>query len=103
MGEAINLEIGDIDSANMKVHVRDGKFGKDRFVPLPRRTLAILRTFWKTHQHPKWLFPSKNHDPNQQMDRGGIQKALRAIVRDCGIFKKNQSSYVTSLLCHTPA
>ena len=103
LGEAINLEVGDIDSANMKVHVRDGKYGQDRLVPLPRRTLAVLRSYWQTHRHPKWLFPSKNHDPNQQMDRGGVQKALRAIVRDCGIFKKNQSSLFTSLLCYSPA
>lgn len=103
LGEAINLEIGDIDRASMKVHVRDGKYGKDRLVPLPRRTLAVLGAFWKTHQHPKWLFPSNNSAPNQQMDRGGVQKAMRQILKDCGIFKKNQSSYVTSLLCHTPA
>ncbi|MEH6534661.1 MAG: hypothetical protein V7735_25475 [Photobacterium frigidiphilum] len=31
--------------------------GKDRFIPLPRRTLYALRCFWKTHKHPRFLFP----------------------------------------------
>ena len=103
LGEAINLTVHDIDGANMKVHVRDGKGGKDRLVPLPLRTLAVLRRYWQTHRHVKWLFPSNNNAPNQQMDRGGAQKAMRQILKDCGIFKKNQPSLITSQLRHPSA
>lgn len=53
LSEAINLKLGDIDAAPMQVHVRDGKGGKDRLVPLPRRTLAVLRCYWQTHRHPQ--------------------------------------------------
>ncbi len=103
LSEAINLTVADIDSANMQVHVRDGIGGKDRLVPLPRRTLAVLRHFWQHHRHRKWLFPSNNLDPNQQTDRGGAQKAMRRVVTDRGIHKKNQPSYFASLLCYSPA
>ena len=39
--EGINLRVSDIDSARMMIHVRHGKGAKDRYVPLPLRTLAI--------------------------------------------------------------
>ena len=35
--EALNLQVGDIDSARMVVHVHRGKGAKDRYVPLPPR------------------------------------------------------------------
>jgi len=37
LSEALNLTVNDIDSQLMQVHVRDGKGGKDRLIPLPQR------------------------------------------------------------------
>ena len=42
LGEALNLRVGDIDGARMRVHVRQGKGGKDRFVTLPAMTLQAF-------------------------------------------------------------
>ena len=39
LSEGIHLKTGDIDSDRMLVAVRNGKGGKDRYVPLPERTL----------------------------------------------------------------
>ncbi|MCP4104888.1 MAG: tyrosine-type recombinase/integrase, partial [Desulfobacteraceae bacterium] len=47
--EGTHLQVPDIDSSRMLIHVRLGKGGKDRYVPLPQKTLEILREFWKTH------------------------------------------------------
>ncbi len=52
--------MADIDAGRMFLHIRAGK-GKDRYVPLPQRTLDLLREFWKTHRHPRLLFPAKGH------------------------------------------
>ncbi len=41
------------------IHVRTGKGPKDRYVPLPERTLAQLRRYWRQHRQPKWLFPGR--------------------------------------------
>ncbi len=99
LGEVINLKVGDIDSSLMQVHVRDGKYGKDRFVPLPLRTLAMLRVYWQTHRHPQLLFPGKDNQPNSQMDRGGVQRALRKIVKECGIYPHSlRHCYASHLL-----
>jgi site-specific recombinase XerD len=56
--EAVHLHVRDIDSPRMLVHVRLGKGGKDRYVPLPQRTLELLRQYWKIHRNPVWLFPA---------------------------------------------
>jgi integrase len=38
LGEALALQVGDIDSQLKQVHIRRGKGHKDRFVPLPDLT-----------------------------------------------------------------
>ncbi len=92
LGETLNLQVGDIDQERMKVHVRQGKGRKDRFVTLPMATLHALRAYWVTHRNPSLLFPSgktpkDRHSARAPMDRGGLQKSIRVIVRDCGIHK----------------
>jgi site-specific recombinase XerD len=42
LSEGIHLKVEDIDSKRMLVAVRNGKGGKDRYVPLPEPTLAHL-------------------------------------------------------------
>ena len=93
LSEGLKLEVGDIDGTRMRVHIRNSKGGKDRFVPLPLATYAVLRRFWKVHQHPTLLFPNRKktlkatrHAPSP-LDRGGVQKAMRQVIKDCG-FKK---------------
>ena len=55
--EGLHLQVRDIDIATTLVHVHRGKGAKDRFVPLPARTLTLLREYWVTHRNPVWLFP----------------------------------------------
>lgn len=50
-------QIGDIDGARGRVHVRDAKGNKDRRVPLPQATHPHLRRFWRVHRNPVLLFP----------------------------------------------
>ena len=65
--EGTHLQVSDIDSDRMFVHIHKGKGNKDRYVPLPKRTLELLRKFWKTHRNPTLLFPAPG--------RGGISMA----------------------------
>jgi integrase len=92
LGEALSLRISDIDSERMKVHIRQAKGKKDRYVTLPQLSLEVLRRYWATHRNPKLLFPT-GRTPEQRnqadtfMDRGGLQKSFKAIVKDVGIHK----------------
>jgi len=94
LGEGVRLTVGDIDPTNMRVHIRNSKGNKDRLVPLPEKTLHVLRAFWAVHKHPHFLFPSRKRGlknvqlVDQPLDRGGIQVAMKSVTRDLGI-KKN--------------
>jgi integrase len=46
-----------IDSRRMVIRVTEGKGGKDRYVMLSPRLLAILRDYWHTTRPKQWLFP----------------------------------------------
>ena len=72
----------------MQVHIRNGKGGKDRYIAMPMRTLKALRIYWATHRHPKWIFPGKSITPDAVIDSSGIQKALKAVVKDCPFTKR---------------
>lgn len=50
--KAQGLEVEDIDSARLMIHLHRGKGAKDRYVPLPTATLQHLRAHWRTHRHP---------------------------------------------------
>ncbi|OBS95173.1 integrase [Vibrio cyclitrophicus] len=87
LGEGLNLTVHDIVSQTMRVHIREGKGGKDRMVPLPLRTLKALRVHWLTHKHPYYLFPGLGTCRDTPMDRGGIQKTMKLVLKECGIQK----------------
>ncbi len=57
--ELVHLKIGDIDSARMLIHVRQGKGRKDREVVLSPRLLDELRDYWRrANPRPRtYLFP----------------------------------------------
>ena len=60
--EALFLEVSDVDAGRMMIHVHRGKGAKDRFVPLPRASLQVLRTHWRAHRNPRLLFPAYGRD-----------------------------------------
>lgn len=98
LSEALNLQICDIDSQNHRVHIRRGKGCKDRYVPLPFETLAVMRQFWAIHRNPVWLFPRANqldrlHLATEPMSLSGTQIAYREIVKDSGIKKKSRFTH----------
>ena len=60
VGEAVRVELRDLRETHTphpRLHVRCGKGGKDRFVPLSPAMVQDLRGWWKTHRHPAFLFP----------------------------------------------
>ena len=94
LGEGLRLQVGDIDAQRQRVHIRDAKGNRDRFVPLPTSTLTTLRRYWQTHRNPVLLFPNRHgglknaHRATTPLDRSGVQTTLRLVTQACG-FKKN--------------
>jgi len=107
--EGTHLQVPDIDGARMLVHVRCGKGAKDRYVPLPQRTLEMLRQDWTTHRHPVWIFPAPGRGgigmstASAPMPRNSVQDAFRAALKHSGSHKRAsvhtlRHSYATHLL-----
>lgn len=92
--EGTHLQVADIDSARMMIHVRHGKGAKDRYVPLPERTLELLRRCWKTHRHPVLLFPAegRNHvqlaKSTEPLSKRSVQDAFHAALKDSRLNKR---------------
>jgi len=58
IAEGISFPVDAIDSKNMTVRII-GKRNQERILPLPESLLRQWRAFWKTHRHPRWLFPNR--------------------------------------------
>jgi site-specific recombinase XerD len=108
--EGLYLEVSDVDSHRMMIHVHRGKGAKDRYVPLPLTTLGLLRRYWVTHRNPSLLFPALGRngkgakDATTPMAKSSVQGAFRSAKFEAGIRKKSVSvhtlrhSYATHLL-----
>jgi len=108
--EGLYLEVADIDSQRMMIHVHRGKGAKDRYVPLPQSTLQLLRQYWRTHRHPQLLFPAVGRSGSGAkqalipMAKSSVQGAFRRAKWDAGVRKKGVSihtlrhCYATHLL-----
>lgn len=105
--EGRRLQVKDIDSSRMTVHVRSGKGHRDRYVPLPEETLQLLRGYWVQHRNPVWLFPSPAGGNMLRAERplsaSGVQRAFGAALRASGVGKAAsvhtlRHSYATHLL-----
>jgi len=85
--EGVQLQVAEIDSDRMLLHIRRAKGGQDRYVPLPQRTLDLLREYWQCHRHPVWLFPGVKAGATGSMDESGVGRAFRAALAESGIVK----------------
>lgn len=96
LGEGLRLQVGDIDAARWRVHIRNAKGNRDRFVPLPQATHQLLRRFWQLHHNPVLLFPNRHGGlkgaatATTPMDRGGVQTTLHQVVGARGLKKRSR-------------
>jgi integrase/recombinase XerD len=97
LSEGTQLKVEDIDGDRGFINVRHSKghMGKkDRNVPLPQKTLELLREQWKSHRNEVWLFPSAGHGGKNMpyattpVSNSSIQVAFRKALKTAGINKK---------------
>ena len=108
--EGLFLQVSDIDGKRKLIHVHRGKGAKDRYVPLPDSTYALLRRYWVTHRNPRLIFPALGRGCNlgptslAPMAIESVQGAFRGAKIAAGIRKRQVSihtlrhSYATHLL-----
>jgi len=108
--EGLFLQVSDIDGKRKLIHVHRGKGAKDRYVPLPDTTYALLRRYWLTHRNPRLIFPALGRGCNLgptslvPMAIDSVQGAFREAKIAAAIRKRRVSihtlrhSYATHLL-----
>ena len=86
LSEMLALQLGDLDSQRMLLRVRQGKGGKDRYVPLPETLLEHLRRYWKQYRPFTWLFPGA--DLHAPLTASTVQRVCTKAARKAGLSKK---------------
>lgn len=101
ISEAAHLKVSDIDSKRMMIRIRQGKGMKDRYTLLGRRSLDILRLYWRAYRPGDWLFPGRSSQTPISVT--SIQKMFRKALEKAGIKKEAtvhtlRHSFATHLL-----
>ena len=109
LGEGCRLQVGEIQRDRGVIHVRAAKGNKDRYVPLPPETLALLGECWKSHRNPTFLFPCVGRGgvhgggADKPVPISTVQQAFRKAMLAAGVTKDAhvhtlRHSYATHLL-----
>ncbi len=98
--EGTRLHVTDVDSQRMQILVRNGKGGKDRYVPLSLSMLDLLRQYARQAKVQGVLFPGTTGKP---LDASTLQRTFKSVVQSSGIQKPAtvrtlRHSYATHLL-----
>ena len=79
VSELCHLQVTDVDSARMVLHIRQGKGQQDRYVMLAPSLLSLLRAYWPQAKPRPWLFPGR--DPAQPLSR----KTVYVLCHQAGV------------------
>jgi integrase/recombinase XerD len=81
VGEAVRIEVRDLKDTHTdhpRLHVRCGKGGKDRYVPLAPAMVTELRAWWQGHRHRQFLFPGPTSGWRERVQPAeAVQRAQR--------------------------
>ena len=91
--ELVRLRIEDIDSERMIMHIRKGKGGKDRDVPLCPRLLETLRDYWRWKKPKTWLFPGEPRSSGKHLTDKAVWYVCAEASRYAGL-KKHVSPHM---------
>lgn len=111
MSEALHIKPAHIDSKRHVIRVVNGKGGKHREVPVSPDMLARLRTFWKSHRNPQWLFPGTGrgwkssgitlrealHRSAHAMTKASVWTAIKVAKAECGLMRTHEKVCIHTL------
>lgn len=98
--EVCSLKWYDISFDRHQVHIKKGKGGKDRIVPISDSTLIVLRRYWESYQNMDYIFKCFDGKP---LKNSFIRKRLKEALAKSGLdtsltIHSLRHSYATHLL-----
>ena len=90
IGEALALDIKDFYPQSTRLHIREGKFHKSRWVPLSPSTCATVKNYMHKRQN---LMPSADNAPlfislrHSRLHRSTVYQTFCVLLNKCGINK----------------
>ena len=97
--ELLNLLPHHIDSERMQVRVMQGKGKKDRYTLLSRKTLEVLRLYYKFERPKKFLFEPQN-SKGQPLAETTLAKIVKNKLKLAGIKKSSFLPYPSPYFCN---
>ena len=85
ISEVVNLELADVDSRRMVIHLRAAKGKRDRVVMLSEVFLEELREYYRRYRPKRWVFEGQT---GERYSVRSIQLVFRAAVKKAGIRKR---------------
>jgi integrase/recombinase XerD len=85
ISEVVNLQVSDIDSERMVIHIRHAKRNKDRYTILSPILLQMLRHWWVAARPVTYLYPGRSGRPARVTS---IQDACKEAQKKAGIDKR---------------
>lgn len=95
ISEIVNMELKDIDSDRMIIHIRNAKGGKDRVVPLSVKVLALLRVYYIQHKPVHYLF---NGQTSLRYSKTSCRKIMKKLISSDHRFHDLRHSFATYLV-----
>jgi integrase/recombinase XerD len=100
--ECTHLCMSDLDADRMQLWVRNGKGGRDRFVPLPTRTWQAIQD-WRQRSGTTAVHVFPGQDVNSPMHPSALQRAFKLALLQSRVNKPAsvhtlRHSYATHLL-----
>jgi site-specific recombinase XerD len=97
IGEVTKLKMSDIERANNRILVRQGKGAKDRYVLLGTQVLKDIETYYRAYRPKGWLFESKQY-PGRSLHNRSMQTIVNAAMSVAGF---GSGKYTAHTLRHS--
>ncbi len=83
--EIVGSSVDWITAEAGSLHIHNPKGGVDRVVPLPARTLAVLRDYWRWQRPSGRLLFESPHGCGRMLSGEAIRKAIKSAAKSVGI------------------
>ena len=93
-GEVLNLEPRDLNLERASIHIRQGKWGKERMLPLPQSLYPLLKEYVHFYKPTVYLFEGQKKD---QYSPTSIARIVDRAAKKVVSIKKSPAHAATQL------